>query len=445
MKKLLVFAAIAALFASCGLNPSVDRWSVSTVNVKVKNVPGIKLVKVPSSTFTFGKTEPGRMLDGAKDYFQVIQTEFWISKEPIGQEFYSFVYPGKKWPKYGLSYEDVNKMLDKLYEKTGIPFVIASECMYQAAIYADAIHPLSSQETVVLDKWTSDKVPFTLVVDWMKESDSVTAILRKPYSRDVVEVFRRRQANTFYIGIRGAGKDEKELYDLLSFSVPEEHDYFSDKNTLDINGEKLVMIPVNGGEMMLGATDEQDRYAENDEREPHLAVVKDFMISQTEITVGLWEAVMGYVPIGNSHADKGQAVVGVSWYDAMEFVLELRDMTGLPFRLPDEDEWEYAARGGRKSKGYIFSGGNNVADYVVCTVNDVRPKPVKVASKKPNELGLYDMSGNVWEWVRGGYDEFLAVMRGGSRLSHSSACRVSNRQAMDPRFTKDTFGFRVAL
>lgn len=143
-------------------------------------------------------------------------------------------------------------------------------------------------------------------------------------------------------------------------------------------------------------------------------------------------------------------VSNVSWYDVQEFILRLRSLTGRPFRLPSEDEWEYAARGGRKTEGYIFSGSNSAQEVAVCTHKNkdgesVRPAPADVGSRLPNELGLHDMSGSVWEWVRGEHPDGGAIQKGGSRLSLNTACRVSNRQAMDPGTKKDTFGFRLAL
>jgi len=217
---------------------------------------------------------------------------------------------------------------------------------------------------------------------------------------------------------------------------------------------KLEMLPVAGGSLELGATAEQLRYAEDDENPVRTVSLPSFKMSKTEVTLALWQAVMETTPFGNDPSYPGRAVINVSWYDAEAFVVRLRELTGRPFRLPSEDEWEYAARGGQKSGGYVFAGGNNAKDYVVCTGKaawgknkgeNVRPQLVNVASKKPNELGLYDMSGNAWEWVRGASPGGLAILRGGSRLSTNIACRVSNRQAMDPLEKKDTFGFRIAL
>ena len=202
--------------------------------------------------------------------------------------------------------------------------------------------------------------------------------------------------------------------------------------------------------MTLGATPEQGKYAEADEAPLREATLRDYKIGQTEVTAALWNAVMGSWTVGTGKQFPGRPAVGVSWYDAKEFILRLREITGRPFRLPSEDEWEYAARGGRRSKGYVFAGSNTSADVAVCTYKDkkgesVRPHPADAASKKPNELGLYDMSGNAWEWVQGTYPGGGCIQKGGSRLSLNVACRVSNRQSMPPGSRKDTFGLRLAL
>ena len=447
--KLFFLLIIACLLPGCSPAPS-DRWNISCGgDFDNKTVQGLSLVNVDASTFTLGQTRQGTMLEGADQPLQVIQSAFRISSQPIDTKFYQMVYPRQKWPKNGMSYDDVNKMLDKYYAMTGIPLVIASESMYQAAIYAGAIEPKSSQQTIVLDSWSYDRDEPSLRTDWLQRKESTMVVRRRPASREPVERYRRSRSNTFYVALRRNDPRTAELEKELDFTEPVEHQYRSkEKLSVVVGGERFTMLPVEGGQMMLGATDEQDRYAETDEREARTATLEDFMLSQTEVTVGQWKAVMGYLPVGNHQSMKEKAVVNVSWYAAMQFVLALREQTGLPFRLPDEDEWEYAARGGKKSRGYVFSGGNNAADVAVCTLKDKRPVSSNVASKKPNELGFYDMSGNAWEWVRGAYrntDGTNAVLRSGSRLSHSVACRVSNRQAMPPLAQKDSFGFRIAL
>lgn len=217
------------------------------------------------------------------------------------------------------------------------------------------------------------------------------------------------------------------------------------KKTFTVAGESFAMIPIEGGQATLGGTREQEKYAEGDEVPVVETTLQDFMIGETEVTAGLWEAVMGYLPNWNDRKHPERPVVGVSWYDAKEFIHRLNGFTGERFRLPDEYEWEYAARGGRKSCGYVLAGGNPPAEIGVFSSEKDRAKLSPVKTKKPNELGLYDMSGNAWEWVQGQYVDGNCVLRGGSYAARSAACRVSNRQGMPPGQIKDSFGFRLAL
>ena len=188
----------------------------------------------------------------------------------------------------------------------------------------------------------------------------------------------------------------------------------------------------------------------------------NFKIGKYEVTQALWEAVMGYVPYGNQGPD--YPIGNVSWYDAQAFIRQLNALTGRKFRLPTEAEWEYAARGGQKTHGYAYAGSpypQGVAQY---GYDDMRTRPV--ARYSPNELGLYDMSGNAWEWCqdrRGPYTSIaqrdptglellpenetmeLRIMRGGSVATTPDKCRVSNRNEFDASRFRTTIGFRLVL
>ena len=218
------------------------------------------------------------------------------------------------------------------------------------------------------------------------------------------------------------------------------------------------MIYVKGGQFSMGAASKRDDKYDNDEKPFHKVMLSDFKMSRTEVTQELWEAVMGSNP---SHfKGKKLPVENVSWNDCQEFIKKLNQLTGLCFRLPTEAEWEFAARGGRKSDDYIFSGRDditNVAWYIE-TTRDLGTKPV--ATKSPNELGLYDMSGNVWEWCSDWYGQYSSlpevnpeglstgefrVCRGGSWNNYVGSCRVSNRSYNNPEIGSNNLGFRLDI
>ncbi len=169
--------------------------------------------------------------------------------------------------------------------------------------------------------------------------------------------------------------------------------YEPEITTYTVNGVSFNMIKVDGGTFMMGAL-EGDNLALEDEFPRHQVTLSSFAIGQTEVTQALWQAVMGSNP--SQHVGNNLPVDYVSWNECQEFVTRLNAMTGRNFRLPTEPEWEFAARGGNMSKGYLYSGSNNVDDVAWHTNNSGRLSQ-PVATKAPNELGIYDMSGNIQE------------------------------------------------
>ena len=171
---------------------------------------------------------------------------------------------------------------------------------------------------------------------------------------------------------------------------------------------------------------------------------KNYYIAKYEVTQAQWRAVMGNNPAKYKGADR--PVEQVSWHDAMEFCKKLNDMglalAGYKFSLPTEAQWEYAARGGNKSKGYEYSGSNDIKE--VAWYDDNSDATHDVGTKKPNELGLYDMSGNVWEWCLDA-DGSSRVIRGGSWNNGAGGCRVARRSDRGPGFRYFNLGFRLAL
>lgn len=168
----------------------------------------------------------------------------------------------------------------------------------------------------------------------------------------------------------------------------------------NVKGVPFKMVYVAGGTFMMGATAEQDRYV-RDETPAHRVTLSGYYIGQTEVTQELWYAVMGTNPSEFTRFSLNP-VENVSWDDCQEFIKKLNQLTGINFRLPTEAEWEYAARGGNKSNGYKYSGSNSIGKVAWHNGNSGYGTH-KVGIKAPNELGIYDMSGNVYEWCSDWY------------------------------------------
>ena len=226
------------------------------------------------------------------------------------------------------------------------------------------------------------------------------------------------------------------------------------KQTFTANGVSFVMVSIPGGTFQMGS---EDSDADSDEKPVHQVTLSDFSIGQTEVTQELWEAVMGSNPSNFKGAKR--PVEMVSWNDCQTFITKLNELTGKKFRLPTEAEWEFAARGGSNSLGYKYAGSNSIDDVAWYTVNSGSTTH-EVATKLPNELGLYDMSGNVWEWCQDWYGSYGSsnqtnptgatsgsrrVLRGGSWRSNVWGCRVAIRGYSTPTVTDISLGLRLAL
>ena len=248
----------------------------------------------------------------------------------------------------------------------------------------------------------------------------------------------------------------------------------SGEQTFTVNGVSFTMVKVEGGTFTMGATSEQGSYVGNNEKPAHKVAVSSFLIGKTEVTQYLWTAVMGNNPSklqGIGMLDLLHPVENVSWDDCQEFIRKLNAATGKHFRLPTEAEWEYAARGGNKSRGYKYSGSNFI-DIVAAYANnsvilealnkEKLPYHGTVGTLAPNELGIYDMSGNVWEWCQDWYGEDYysnspssnptgpstgsnRVKRGGSWQSSAVSCRVSCRIYDSADLRSRYIGLRLAL
>ncbi|WOZ80522.1 SUMF1/EgtB/PvdO family nonheme iron enzyme [Segatella hominis] len=234
----------------------------------------------------------------------------------------------------------------------------------------------------------------------------------------------------------------------------------SGSNTISIpvkDGISIEMVKVEAGTFMMGATSEMKDPYDWEKPVHQVTLTNDYYMGKYEVTQALWEAVMGSNP---SHF-KGDnlPVEQVSWNDCQEFISKLNSLTGRKFRLPTEAEWEYAARGGKKSRSYQYSGSSNISDVVWYKDNSAN-KTHPVGTKQANELGIYNMSGNVWEWCQdrygsyssfyltnptGSYSGSLRVYRGGSWDCSARLCRSSCRFIISPDFHINGLGLRLVL
>ena len=240
------------------------------------------------------------------------------------------------------------------------------------------------------------------------------------------------------------------------------------KISFEVQGTPFTMVRVDGGSFIMGATKEQGKAAFKDEKPAHQVTLSTFYIGETAVTQELWETVMGSNP--SKYAGYDKPVEKVSWEDCQEFLKKLNEKTGKHFRLPTEAEWEFAARGGTKSKGYKYSGSNKIKDVAWISVNTWLDKHKEegtsglgtrdVMTKQPNELGIYDMSGNIWELCQDWYGEYdgnaqtnpkgastgkKKVRRGGSWFNDARGARVSMRAEAEPNKRDECFGLRLAL
>lgn len=249
--------------------------------------------------------------------------------------------------------------------------------------------------------------------------------------------------------------------------------------TFEVNGVTFQLNEIEGGTFIMGATEEQgEEEVIAIDKPVHPVAVPSFYLGQTEITNRLWEAVMEE---GEKNEEKGLKieekgiatgeiweaadcpVVLRSWFECQEFIHRLDSITGMDFRLPSEAEWEYAARGGAKAKATRYAGSDK-ADEVAWLYRNSGNRVHAVAQKKPNELGLYDMTGNVWEWCINNfypyektgevvtYSSFVAdtakvlkVMRGGSWDNAVSNSHLSVRRTEYPQYAFHDCGLRLAL
>ncbi|MBP3763442.1 MAG: SUMF1/EgtB/PvdO family nonheme iron enzyme [Bacteroidales bacterium] len=231
------------------------------------------------------------------------------------------------------------------------------------------------------------------------------------------------------------------------------------KETFTAGGVSFDMVLVKAGTFTMGAL-EGDEEADGDETRHTVTLTRDYYIGATEVTQELYAAVMGSNPSGFTEGEN-LPVETVSHNDAVAFCGKLSEMTGKTFALPTEAQWEYAARGGHKAPATatLYAGGDDI-EAVAWYGGNSDSKTHAVGTKAPNALGLYDMSGNVWEWCADWYGDYSAdavtdpagpstgsnrVLRGGSWFNSARICRASFRDYYYPINRSYILGFRVVL
>lgn len=317
---------------------------------------------------------------------------------------------------------------------------------------------------VSIDGKSYGKTPLT--IERLLEGEHKVVISKSQYASDTRTIIINENVNAS-INVALKNKESADMTtDKAIKTSPQSQEQFGIR-TFTVGNVQFKMILVQDGTFKMGSESIPGRYhADDDEKPIHSVTLTNYYIGETEVSQALWQAVMGSNP--SYFKDSNHPVEQVSWNDCQDFIKKLNAITGEHFRLPTEAEWEYAARGGRKSRGYMFAGSDNekfVAWYTKNSHDILRSSPDfgthNVRTKIPNELGLYNMSGNVGEWCSDWYDKYSSsaqtnpkgptsglrrVYRGGSWCDDSWECHVSSRRFEIPTTSSRHYiGLRLAL
>ena len=480
------------------------------------------MVYVEGGTFMMGATsEQGD--DAASDEkpaHQVTVSDFYIGKYELTQDVYEIVMgtnpvyqnmQGSKRPATRMNWDDVQQFLRKLNNLTGLNFSLptgaeweyaarggkysrgykysGSNDVNEVAWYkdnsSDKTHEVGLKKSNELGLYDMSGNVDELCSDWKGSYTSSAKVNPQGPSSGTYRLCRggyyseddddcrvaarsvlKPESRYCTTGIRLVVRANRTNQNNVTYTNNNQHQiYVQPSNGATNDQQKVInqllseMVKVEGGTFMMGATSEQGDDADSDEKPVHQVTLSNFYICKYEVTQNLWETIMGDIPY---QLDKGsnKPVTSVSWDDCQKFIKKLNRLTGLNFRLPTEAEWEYAARGGKYSKGYKYSGGNSpkdVAWYKKNSGGDAQD----VGQKKPNELGLYDMSGNAGEWVSdwkasyssesqynptGATSGTYKVFRGGGYYDEKvKELRVSYRSNYKKSESLSFVGFRLAL
>ena len=408
MNRILTYVAIAFAVVSCGGSPVTGTLAEVQDTYEVNGV-----------AFTMKTLEPGAVSIGTrKDGVSIVSDRmhrialldgFAISEMPVSPDLWKAV-TGKVMEKP--SYNDCEKFVAALSKKTGVPFIIPTEAMWEYACKSGEIVVDKSAFEWCSDSF-SDSYPYDVELNPAGSAAGDLKVVRKYDKRQSLAGYTKSPATKFRVAVlTGKPCPEALVHAMRGESVEKESGAGNCK--FEVGGVKFAMVAVDGS---------------------------DFSIGQTEVTAGLWNAVMGYLPLANYMEDSEKPVINVTWYDAQLFIWKLNQLTGRKFRLPTVEEWETAAKGGSRSRGYEYAGGKYIWTVAVFNGNSPNDKVrvVKVKTMSPNELGIYDMSGNAWEWCAD------CSLKGGSAASKSESCKIAYKGNSAPGHGGSTYGFRLAL
>lgn len=475
MKRFACLLTLLTVLSSCGGAPETSLEHLqpfATEGGYAIPVKGevLQLKAVSPGFFIMGETFDQGIVKNPETR-AVVLDGYAIGTSEVSEALWAAVMGGKasgSGIKAGLSWDMAQSFIKKLNALTGIPFRLPTEAEWEYAARQDAAMPGGAWEWCQ-NHWV-DSFPEGLAVNPQGPAEGKQRALRggcvgekdcRPITRKGLEPYTKSGSAGLRLAVSTGEKADPVYVDILQENrVPRETSDLK-AETFTVGSVKFRMVPVKGGTFQMGATARVNASsAEEDEFPVHTVTLDNFKLGETEVTADLWKAVMGSLP---PLVREGQyPVCNVSWYDAWAFLFRLNALTGRHFRLPTEAEWEYAAKDGVKSRNTCFAGWDSSIGYVQCSTADKKTCPV--AGLHPNLLGLYDMSGNAWEWVqdrpgpysadeqmnpsgpleaRDGAD--LRAMRGGSANASWTACRVSNRGDNFAHQFKSTIGFRLAL
>ncbi len=319
--------------------------------------------------------------------------------------------------------------------------------------------PVDPEEEVLM----LDKHRFEVSADGEMISVQVTSNVN--YAVTIPDAFRSwlseeasKVSKTHIFAVSANEESEvRKGYVLFSGTLLTDTVWVEQAPTMKLSNIPFDMVYVKGGTFQMGATSEQGDDYDSDEKPVHEVTLSDYYIGKYEVTQGFWKAVMGNNP-SYFKAGDNYPVENVSWNDVQEFIAKLNELTGRKFALPTEAQWEYAARGGVKTQGYKYSGSNDIDEVAWYDNSENSTHPV--GAKKANELGIYDMSGNVYEWCQDWYDDYDSeaqtnptgpetgskrVVRGASWYNSAGTCRVSFRGSDYPSDRSSDIGFRLVF